>query len=322
MVGYPTRLHLFVKPCNVKSALFGLAVLTQPEEAVPIYVCRLGDVKEVALSEPGVFVVTDTRDREWYCREGTEDEMNSGFPDPVWEMMSAQRRAHQQGYSQEGTTVRIVRTELNRLASELGSGEVASGKPGTDSATPARSTIRLQEGRPHIVDAARGTAMNPWVVRFSRGWDEDMPEVVRSSTPNWQESDVLAHLSLTTGGPLPSSSGGDAFDIPDQLGKLAFAFPQISGLLFALLNDKVTSTRLVFINFRPEVSGKDFTLAEKPRPSSLTVEQTEIVQGLALFCHAVHHSLKPMSIWWSECRWAMLECQREYSMDTKTESGK
>jgi hypothetical protein len=84
------------------------------------YLCRLGDVKEVGLTDPGKFVVKDIKGRDWYCRESSTTEANTSFSDPVWEMMKVQQRAHQQGNSQEGSQIVILMCERDRLPYQLG----------------------------------------------------------------------------------------------------------------------------------------------------------------------------------------------------------
>jgi hypothetical protein len=35
---------------------------------MPMYVCHVGEAASVAQDEPGCFLVTDEKDRQWYCR--------------------------------------------------------------------------------------------------------------------------------------------------------------------------------------------------------------------------------------------------------------
>lgn len=85
-----------------------------------VVVCLLGDVQESVLSEPGSFVVTDTKGRNWYCFPGTEADMNE-FPAPtVVKAMAAQQAAHAQGHTHGGTKVAVLRLEGAELSRALG----------------------------------------------------------------------------------------------------------------------------------------------------------------------------------------------------------
>jgi hypothetical protein len=88
---------------------------------MPTYVCRLGCLKEFALTEPGIFFVTDTKGREWYCREGTEEEWNFGLPRPTLiETQEGQERADRQGLCEENFIIVLLQTERDMLPTELG----------------------------------------------------------------------------------------------------------------------------------------------------------------------------------------------------------
>jgi hypothetical protein len=87
---------------------------------MPKYVCLLGDVQEVNLSEPGSFVVADAKGRNWYCREVSEQEFNTNFPASIFEMMRTQQQAHEQGFSSEGTRRNNIECERNELPARLG----------------------------------------------------------------------------------------------------------------------------------------------------------------------------------------------------------
>lgn len=85
---------------------------------MPMYACHGGYLREQAITEAGIFAVTDTKGRHWYCREGTEADATS---DP-FEQMATQRRAFEQGLATEGsifTTLVCQKSELPRKLAEV-----------------------------------------------------------------------------------------------------------------------------------------------------------------------------------------------------------
>lgn len=85
---------------------------------MPIYVCIHGDVQEVGLTEPGVFTVEDSKGRRWYCREGTESDINEAFVVAV-PAMTAQPKAIKQGLSNQGTKLIVTRCDRVQLFDKL-----------------------------------------------------------------------------------------------------------------------------------------------------------------------------------------------------------
>lgn len=83
-----------------------------------VYVCLIGDVQDIALSEPGAVTVTDTRGRTWCCHLGAEEDKNFG---PSWiRAQEAQQRADEQGRSKEGLRIHVIDAEPHELAAKLG----------------------------------------------------------------------------------------------------------------------------------------------------------------------------------------------------------
>jgi len=75
-----------------------------------IYVCYRGDCDNLALQQPGdpLFVAQDALGRNWLCIETRLSEIPSRLPDSVAEVMQAQKLAHKQGLSVEGTQQKFL----------------------------------------------------------------------------------------------------------------------------------------------------------------------------------------------------------------------
>ncbi len=75
---------------------------------MPVYVLFRGDCNNLVHEQTGKppFVATDAMGREWLCIETDQAEIGSVLPPAVAETLQAQRAAHRQGFSQEGTEIR------------------------------------------------------------------------------------------------------------------------------------------------------------------------------------------------------------------------
>ncbi len=110
---------------------------------MPVYSCHRGDCDNLALQEPGCFVLQDALGRDWLCVETGLSEIPADAGAVVEELVRAQALAHKHGLSAEGSSQTwIVAPHLIGLRRAL---VLATYPPAAESRARALNAGRWQE---------------------------------------------------------------------------------------------------------------------------------------------------------------------------------